>query len=78
MKSTKDIDKTLAKNKERKPQRKRQRLEEQWKNKTSELKKKKHCKLAGEEANYSTGLDGTGLDWRVTHIRLERWSVVQC
>lgn len=30
---------------------------------------RKNCKLAGKEAHYSTGLD-----WRVTHIRLERWN----
>lgn len=39
MKSTKDKDKNLGKNEERKPQRRRQRLEEQWKNKILEPKK---------------------------------------
>lgn len=61
MKSTKDIDKTLAKNKERKPQRKRQRLEEEWKNKTSELKKKNTANW--QVRRRTTLLDWTALDW---------------
>lgn len=66
MKSTKDKDKTLGKIRERKPEGRRQRLEEEWKNKTSESKKKNTANWQVRRRTSLldwTGLDCTGLDW---------------
>lgn len=61
MKSTKDKDKTLGKIEERKPEGRRQRLEKEWKNKTSESKKKN---TANWQVRRRTSLlDWTALDW---------------
>lgn len=61
MKSTKDKDKNLGKNEGRKPQRRRQRLEEQWKNKILESKKKNTANW--QVRRRTILLDWTALDW---------------
>lgn len=49
--------------------RKRRRREENSSQREKSEGRRENCKLAGKEANYSTGLD-----WKVRHTRLKRWN----